>query len=532
MSNQYNSASYFTTTNESFTKKNSSYQDNFYEINNRNAEQYRDKMIVSSYAISIDLQAIKLPYVTYIYFNHSNSGIAKITNGGTAITTLQLNNNNNNNNNFGTILNAIIINSNGVPNIFNSQIYFLDSSIDTSKHNIYMVVSKKPIVMAPQKLLSCTMTGTSNNNICMVTDPGHNIAISFTVNLKKANQTANKQQIIGVTTDQNGDEKIVFGAWIDMYSNNLLIQRASVNNPQEIISNNRIPLDVGLDNNIMILCNGKTRLYEMYKNGALIDTMIPKDAPKYVTGKCYIYSSFNSYKTIDGTLSDVVLLTSSFKTFDTRDLGQAIEYMNSNIDLTINEKKLLQGSDLTEGFTGNYNPLEDGSYSSTDLRNMESELIQELNNFNREYSNYKKYIYNNRHNVTGDTASKFTKPDGSSYIPSDFSNLNMNIPLYENPIYANILNDLKLFNHALDTTVNLSTVDGQVASDMESVGKKHNEVSGMRQNLDQKLLELHELENTLAERNNNSVFGSIYANIMWTTIATSLMYYVFVHRNK
>jgi len=174
--------------------------------------------------------------------------------------------------------------------------------------------------------------------------------------------------------------------------------------------------------------------------------------------------------------------------------------------------------------------LKNSKYRQTDLRKMESELIQELNDFNREYSNYKKYIYNNRHNVTGDTSQKFTKPDGSTYMPSDFPNLNMNVQLQDNPVYMNLLNDLKSFNRALDTTVNLSTVEGQVAGDMESVEKKNTKVSNIRKNLNQKLLELHELENKLSEKNNHALVGSVYANIIWTALATSLVYYVFVHR--
>jgi len=521
LSNQYNSASNFTI-DQPFSPQNSSYKDNFYKINSRNAEQYRDKLLVSTYALTIDVMGLQLPYTTYYYFNNNQKGILQITNGSTLVTTLQLNNNNNN---FGTVLNAIYINGNGVPQIYNSQMYFLNGSVDTAKYNIYMIVSKKPQVMQPKQLLSCVVPGIGKQSTCMITNPGQNMAVAFTVNMKSANNTANKQQIIGITMDQNGDEQIVFGAWLCMQSNALMIQRATASNPQNVISNCKVLLDVGLDNTIYVLCNGSTNLYEIYKNGVLVDTNIPTEAPKYTTGKCYIYTSFNSYGVVNGTLSNVVYLASDFKTFATNDLDQAINYMNNNIDFASMEKS------LQEGFSNVYTPLPNGSYTPQDLRNMEAELIQELNNFNKQYSYYKKYMYNNRHSVTGDTSQLFLKDDKTPIGPADFPNLDINIPLKEIDIYKNLLSDLNTFNQALNASVNLHTLQAEAGhtGDIGAMQLRESEVVNMRQSLDTKLRELNEVEGSMVNDNRKNMNSTIFANILWTTVATSLVYLVFVH---
>jgi len=489
---------------------------NSYKINAQNAEKYRDILIVSKFQLSIDLQGIQLPYTVYYYYNSFNKGVCSITNNGAAITTLQLNNNPND---FGKTLNAVYINGNGVPSVFYSQMYFLEGAFDLNKYDIYMVVSKTPVVVQPNKILSCTNASATD---CLNNNLGKNLAITFTVNLKNTNPTDNRRQILGITTEINGSEKCVFGAWVCPKSNNLILRRADKAGTDSIISKCNISIDVGVNCQFHILCNGSTESYDIYKNGSLIESFVVTSPPMYTTGKAHVFTSFNNYSTFDGTLSNVVFLTSDHRTFKTGDLDNAVHFMNKDIDLTKLEKKQL------EGFTGEYKPQSDGSYSPTDLRNMEGEVLQNLNNFNREYSNYKKYIYNNRHNVTGDTAVKF-----DNVTLSDFPNLHLGASIDQNPVYQSILKDLKTFNQALDTTVNLSTVNPTPNSNINDVEKTHHTVTNMRQNLDQKLLELHELENSLALENSQNLMGSVYANILWTGLATSIVYFLFVHnRNK
>ena len=518
LSDEYNVASNFTI-DQPFSLKNSSFKDNFFRINSQNAEQYREKLMVGTYALIIDRMSITLPYTTYYYYNNSQNGVLQITNGSAAVTTLQLNNNNNN---FGKVLNAIYINGNGVPQVFHSQMYFLTGSIDTAKFSIYMIVAKNPQILKAKQLLSCTVPGVGKQSRCMISTPGQNMAVSFTVNLKSANNTANKQQIIGISMDAGGDEQIVFGAWICAQSNALMIQRASASNPQNVISNCKVLLDVGLDNAIYVLFNGQKNLYEIYKNNVLVDTNIPTEAPKYNTGSCYIFTSFNSYGVVNGTLSDVVYLASDHKTFATDDLDQAINYMNNNIDLSSMEKP------VQEGFSNVYTPLPNGSYNVQDLRNMQAELIVELNDFNRQYSYYKKYMYNNRHTVAGDTSQLFLKEDKSKIGPADFPNLDINVPLNEVDIYKNLLGDLNIFNQALNASVNLHTNTGQI-SDINKMQERENEVVKIRKTLDSHLMELNEIEGSMASDSKRSMNSTLFVNILWTSIASSLVYLVFVH---
>jgi hypothetical protein len=183
---------------------------------------------------------------------------------------------------------------------------------------------------------------------------------------------------------------------------------------------------------------------------------------------------------------------------------------------------------LQEGFSNVYTPLPNGGYAPQDLRNMEAELIQELNNFNKQYSYYKKYMYNNRHSVTGDTSQLFLKDDKTPIGPADFPNLDLNVPLNEIDIYKSLLSDLNTFNQALNASVNLHTTSGHVG-DIGAMQLRESEVVKMRQSLDTKLLELNEVEGSMANDNRKNMNSTIFANILWTTVATSLVYLVFVH---
>jgi hypothetical protein len=186
---------------------------------------------------------------------------------------------------------------------------------------------------------------------------------------------------------------------------------------------------------------------------------------------------------------------------------------------------------LQEGFSNVYTPLPNGSYAPQDLRNMEAELIQELNNFNKQYSYYKKYMYNNRHSVTGDTSQLFLKDDKTPIGPADFPNLDINIPLKEIDIYKNLLSDLNTFNQALNASVNLHTSQAEAGhtGDIGAMQLRESEVVNMRQSLDTKLRELNEVEGSMANDNRKNMNSTIFANILWTTVATSLVYLVFVH---
>jgi hypothetical protein len=50
--------------------------------------------------------------------------------------------------------------------------------------------------------------------------------------------------------------------------------------------------------------------------------------------------------------------------------------------------------------------------------------------------------------------------------------------------------------------------------------------------MDKQLAELNELNNSLTKENLQKTQSDIYINILWTTLATSLIYFILVHKNN
>jgi hypothetical protein len=216
----------------------------------------------------------------------------------------------------------------------------------------------------------------------------------------------------------------------------------------------------------------------------------------------------------------LVFLTSGYRTFQIDDLTGATTFVNTD----------LRGK---ESFQNVYSPQTSGGYSTDDLRGMQSELLQEINNFNQGYSNYKKYMFNQRHNQTGDTTEKMVlydlsgNPiDDSVFAQSDLMHMYANLP--ESQAYNNLIKDLEVFNQAIkssstDMSYNITTMD---TNTMLSVEK---ELANYRSGLDQQLAELHEIENSMFSQSNRNMKSQTFQTILLTTLATSLVFYVFVH---
>ena len=173
------------------------------------------------------------------------------------------------------------------------------------------------------KIFTCVNT----NEKCGNAQLAKNIAFSFTINLKTPNSTTEPQEIIGLSTDQS---KRVLTAWICANSNNLYIQRSTVNNADGNIMNCRASIDIGIDTKFYVICNSTYGIYQIYKNGLLYDTQYSTELPLYVSGLVNMATSINNKKTFNGTISNIVLLTSNTRTLQSNDLDAVITYMNNN----------------------------------------------------------------------------------------------------------------------------------------------------------------------------------------------------------
>lgn len=172
------------------------------------------------------------------------------------------------------------------------------------------------------------------------------------------------------------------------------------------------------------------------------------------------------------------------------------------------------------------NTIPSRAYNSNDLRTMEAELLKKMDKFNNEYGNYKKYLYNMRHNVDGDNSPKFMKPNNSPITTADFPDLTMDSPISLTPIYIDLVNSISTFNQALQYVDNHQVPAARSTTELESDELL---IINMRNNLDLRLQELNEMENALSLENKQRLDASIVINLMWTTLVTSLIYYIVVH---
>lgn len=167
------------------------------------------------------------------------------------------------------------------------------------------------------------------------------------------------------------------------------------------------------------------------------------------------------------------------------------------------------------------------TYTPENLREMETVLLKKIDKFNTEYSNYKKYLYNTRHNIKGDTSQKFVNSNNTIITPVDFESLSLNTPISLTPIYIDLVKHITTFNEALQYVI--KHAPPPAPRNTKELQSDEKIIINMRTNLDIKLRELNEIENSLSLENKRSLDASILVNILWTTVVTSLIFYIVVH---
>ena len=185
--------------------------------------------------------------------------------------------------------------------------------------NIYLLRDKNPFIVQPNQTLSCA----TSSGACPM-QLANNVAFSFTINTSVPNATVTTQQILSIILSSTN--QTVFSVGICANSNNLYVQRASATNQNNYVSNCKIPIDIGIDNTFYVICNGHTGSYQIYKNGTLTDTQYSQDGALFTSGILTIKTGNSSI--MNGSLSNIALLTSNMITLQDNDMDATIAYMN------------------------------------------------------------------------------------------------------------------------------------------------------------------------------------------------------------
>lgn len=172
----------------------------------------------------------------------------------------------------------------------------------------------------------------------------------------------------------------------------------------------------------------------------------------------------------------------------------------------------------------NYNEYK---FTASNLRYFESFLLEKLNNFNTQYSNYKKYLYNSHHNVEGDNSQKFLNNNNTPISQNDFPDIVIGQPIKIMPIYIDLVNNISIFNYMLSSVIR--NPQSPSPRNVKELQNYENTIVKMRSDLDRKLNDLNEVDGSIMRETKRHLDASIVTNILFTALATSLIYYIAVY---
>jgi len=144
---------------------------------------------------------------------------------------------------------------------------------------------------------------------------------------------------------------------------------------------------------------------------------------------------------------------------------------------------------------------------SADIFDLEQDVIAKLNIFN---STYAEFI---RCNSTNTYINKTNCP--TSPVNPHQSQLNVNDAI------ARLSNALQDINHNSDSPV-------QYDASYNEITNNYKNVQQLRASLDLKMKDLENEDKSLSHIYQSKTDATVYAGILWTVLASSLVYYVFV----
>ena len=177
----------------------------------------------------------------------------------------------------------------------------------------------------------------------------------------------------------------------------------------------------------------------------------------------------------------------------------------------------------------------------TNILNKQKEIIDAINSVSKRLACYKAYTGGTNLQQSNTVDNAVDLNDYCPYIPSDqtgWSKYKSELDASVNAIYDKDANTglLKEYQDALTkfiqenqsrfTTDNSYNITG-VDTNTEEVLNKHNNLEKKRSNLKSILNELKSEKGTNSRESELYLDSTVYASILWTAVATSLLYYVF-----
>lgn len=246
-----------------------------------------------------------------------------------------------------------------------------------------------------------------------------------------------------------------------------------------------------------------------------------------------------------------------FSTIGEKDLMKSLLAPNMNMNLPIGSSAVVNSQKQVPICT------------DEEIYNIQNIVLKKLNQFNSDYSNYIIYKFNKSHTLPGDQTKKLnytddngnivyysdtvqqtyetkyatTKYDSASQLPG-YNDLINNIKTYSAILQASKLYRMDPANPMLQnlsdyytpgTSIPTSEMKNNKGTALENrdpneyLNPKHRRIVKMRSELDQKLMEFNNTRNSVFGESKLQMDASIYITILWTTLASAIVYFTFVH---
>lgn len=179
--------------------------------------------------------------------------------------------------------------------------------------------------------------------------------------------------------------------------------------------------------------------------------------------------------------------------------------------------------------------------SPDDLYIIQTRILKEINEFNAEYSDYMTYLYNLKHSVPDDTSPKLKYLSQSGLNDDSAARRYETISRVQDlQPYKTLIQDINTYNNLLKANKayypdpeqtppnSRNPTDPLAKADPVLLGMKHDQIMDFRNDLDKKLFELNNIQNSAEGESKLQMDSSIYINLLWTTLATCVIYFMFV----
>lgn len=150
----------------------------------------------------------------------------------------------------------------------------------------------------------------------------------------------------------------------------------------------------------------------------------------------------------------------------------------------------------------------------SEIYTLESEVFDRLNSFNKLYACY--------------VRSKYNELPYASKLPGYYANADIlkdcNTPTSAElqTAYTQLSNKISELQEKIELLPQNTT-----ASDSDTVYDDHRKILALRNELDDKLSNLQEKRGSEMHKNKLELDATVYASLLWTTLATCLIYYTF-----